>query len=81
MATNPSKFSTDITKMKQCCARVAAAAYPSPLFETILFAFEEEIRLGGSQIDNLGTAVSVLGQLNTLAAIISITVQRGRGRA
>lgn len=44
----------------------------SPLFESIFFAFVKEVRLGGAEIDNLGTSIPALFQLNTLATIIGI---------
>lgn len=40
--------------------------------ESILFSFIKQIRLGGSQIDNFGTSITILFLLDTFSTIIRI---------
>ena len=44
----------------------------SPLFKTIFFPFIEEIRLGRTEVDNLGTTVPVFLLHGALLAVIGV---------
>ena len=46
--------------------------YPSPLFEAVFFPLIKQIRLGRSQIDDLGTAIPVLLHLGAFLAVVGV---------
>ena len=43
-----------------------------PLFESVFFAFIEQIGFGGTQVDNLGTAVSIFLLNGALFAVVGV---------